>query len=347
MGSLFSAISSQFGKPLLFGTLLPVAVAVLLFILLVSPQLPPATALAPLETLGTEWRALVLAIVAIVLTGLLYNLNTPLVRLFEGYFWNGTWLGKRRILHYQSALQILQARRANLLVLLDSLPDDHPLVGKASSRLARVSESLRSDFPTARESVLPTQLGNVIRSFENYSRDQYGISAIPVWPRLVAVLSATYLSALEDAKAGLDFLLNSSLLSGVLAGALLVLGGPGLAVSSPKTLLWLGEVGALAVASWVFYRLSIGQATTWGDLVKGAFDLYRWDLLTKLGYGAKPSTRGAERKLWGEISCQLLFGDKGRDEREPGPWIEKYSEEADPGTWPWWRSFISILGRRT
>lgn len=43
--------------------------------------------------------------------------------------------------------------------------------------------------------------------------------------------------------------------------------------------------------------------------MKGAFDLYRNQLLEALGYGGKPSTRAEERTLWDGISLQMLLGN--------------------------------------
>jgi hypothetical protein len=43
--------------------------------------------------------------------------------------------------------------------------------------------------------------------------------------------------------------------------------------------------------------------------VKSLFDLYRWDLLKKIGYKQIPGDREGERKLWRAIMGQVTFGD--------------------------------------
>jgi hypothetical protein len=43
--------------------------------------------------------------------------------------------------------------------------------------------------------------------------------------------------------------------------------------------------------------------------VRTAFDLYRQDLLKKLGYEDTPKNRAEERALWTAISQQIIYGD--------------------------------------
>jgi hypothetical protein len=166
---------------------------------------------------------------------------------------------------------------------------------------------LRAAYPINATEVLPTRLGNVVRSFEEYPRWQDGMSAIPLWPRLVAVIDKEYDARIEDAKSSLDFMLNCSLLSALLAGILAVTGllAPGRVHLGE----WLAQVVVLGTAAYVFYTGSVSSAHAWGAQMRGAFDLYRGDLLAKLGYGWKPATRDEEREIWMSISRQVIFGD--------------------------------------
>jgi hypothetical protein len=75
---------------------------------------------------------------------------------------------------------------------------------------------LNEEFPIERTSVLPTRLGNVIRSFEDYPERQYGMDGVTLWPRLVAKINKDHATVIEDAKITFDFLLNSAVLSAVL-----------------------------------------------------------------------------------------------------------------------------------
>jgi hypothetical protein len=62
----------------------------------------------------------------------------------------------------------------------------------------------------------------------------------------------------------------------------------------------------------LFYLMMVGRAATWGEKVKGAFDLYRRPLLAQLAYQVVPKTLGEERALWIDISQQVVFGDSPR-----------------------------------
>jgi hypothetical protein len=75
---------------------------------------------------------------------------------------------------------------------------------------------------------------------------------------------------------------------------------------------WLIEIAAFGVLSHLFYLVSIGRAAAWGEMVKGAFDLYRGALLRQLGYQQTPATRAEERELWDDLSRQILYGDSPR-----------------------------------
>ena len=118
-----------------------------------------------------------------------------------------------------------------------------------------------SGFPS-RSQILPTRLGNAIKSFEEYPFLQYGMDAVILWPRIVAVASKDYLSGIDDTKTSLNFFLNSSFLSAATSAALLTLG---LAFKRPFAndltfTFWALEVIGLAFASWLFYRSSVGRA---------------------------------------------------------------------------------------
>jgi len=163
-------------------------------------------------------------------------------------------------------------------------------------------------FPSRESSVLPTRLGNVIRSFEDYPQRQYRMSAIYLWPRLVGVIDKDYAAAADDAKSSFDFMMNVSFLSGVSAGGLLLLGLASRGIGGLPAAFWL-QVAGLMVACRVFYAGSIGQAAAWGDLVRGAFDLYRRKLLAQMGFAHVPADLHAERALWHAISLQMIYGD--------------------------------------
>jgi hypothetical protein len=340
--SLFSSISGKFSSALILGTLLPVTVFVILFRILVIPLIPNLPSVSLLGTLVTsdETAAVVgLSLAIIVVSGLLYNLNGLHIQFYEGYPWQDTWIGKRRTKHYQTKRDFMAAQKsakkwlrdelqgqmkereqelsksAQLQRALDASPDPlldrlHKQIDAAATAADNATRDLNTYYPK-RSSVLPTALGNAIRSFENYPQWQYDMSAIPLWPRLVGVMDKDYAEAIDNAKSSLDFMLNLATLFMVLALSMLIAGL--IFFNTLSTLLawlqWLGEMIIFAGLSRWLYRQSIELAVAWGDMVKGAFDLYRGKLLIQLGYTWTPKTVDAERTLWQNISRRIIFGD--------------------------------------
>jgi hypothetical protein len=312
MSALFSTISGQFSKSLILGSFVPSTIFVLLFYLLVVPLLPSQWLLfQPLEALDTQWRVVALTFVTIVLSGLLFNINIPLIRLFEGYPWLNTRLGQRRKRHYASQFLAASGRYKATQTLKGGFWAKDPRASAFTKEADAIGRILNSEYPHDVDSILPTRLGNVIRSFETYSLWQYRLAAITMWPRLVAKIDKDYAAVIDDAKTSFDFMINGSTLSALLA---LLLGCAGLYYGLPLTsrwgfASWLSELLVSALFSCLFYALAIGRAAAWGDTVKSAFDLYRHDLLKQLGIQRDPKNLSEERDLWTELSTQTVFGD--------------------------------------
>lgn len=320
VGSLFAEISGKFSKSLVFGCFFPVVFFLLLDWIFFAPFLPPLQGAAgALAALDPEWKTAAVAGLAVLFSGLLYTLNAPIIRFYEGYPWRHSLLGR--------LLTGVQKRRWSRMVLLGRglqavQPDDPERAQNLADLSDRMLRGWYSGFPSQSGSVLPTRLGNTIRSFEDYPRRQYEMSAIPLYPRLLAVIEPGYAATVDDAKSSFDFMINVSFLSALSGAGLLLLGVGSRGLTGLGLVFWL-QVAGLLVASSVFYAGSIGQAVTWGNLVRGAFDLYRGKLLEQLGYTQKPADLQAERALWSAISMQMLFGDPPDFSGQPLP---RYSD---------------------
>ncbi|MDQ3918552.1 MAG: DUF11 domain-containing protein [Acidobacteriota bacterium] len=362
MTSILSAISGYFSKAILLGTLLPVIFFVTLSLLFLVPLFPPDLQLfEPLAALDTQWKVLAVTLVTVVLSGLLYNLNVPIIRLYEGYPWLKSRIGRRRRRHYARRYRQLDELRTGLDNLEEAMlnggpagnPPSSPLASPAAGTLLRdevirqlramgsfsgllgdenltpeqkwsklieeiderrtgAYEAVPNEFPNRADLILPTKLGNRIRSFEYYSNREYGMDSIALWPRLVASINKDYAVYIDDAKISFDFMLNNSLLCGVLSASLLA---AGIAYTAPmsdprRLLLWLFQVALFAALAYWLYTLSVSRAAAWGTTIKSSFDLYRGELLKQLGYPDRPRTRQEERALWEDISRQMYIGDR-------------------------------------
>lgn len=312
---MLSAISGQFSKSLILGTFLPVVLFTVFGLLFLPPLLPVGSSFVqPLAALDKEWQVVTVTFIAVLLSGLLYNLNIPIIRLYEGYPWIKSGIGmKRRELWERrfSAAQQLATRLSSLDDQIDDTDLAPDRLSRVQSERQRLELMLNQDFPGAKALIMPTHLGNVIRSFEAYPQAQYGMAAITLWPRLIAKIDKDYAAVIDEAKASFDFMINCSLLSAISAALLIFIG---LIFSAPlesvnRFALWSAEWLGFCALSYLSYAWSVGRAAAWGMEVKGAFDLYRWDLLKQFGYNYAPRTRAEERDIWLEISEQIIYKD--------------------------------------
>lgn len=356
MTGLLTTISGYFSRSLILGTFLPTVIFAVFFILTIYPFFPANFGLfLYLSSLATEWKLLSITFITIVLSGLLFNLNTPLIRLYEGYPWKDTWYGKwltkQKIKKYcelseqakgwktlliffkktqssnkTDALNIVKKHisgapfslrykyKKSLEDICGKTADEEKIYSYINTKRTVLDRRLLLEYPLKTGLILPTKLGNVIRSFESYPEREYKMDSITLYPRLIAVIDKEYKAIIDDAKTSFDFMLNCSFLSGLMAFLLIV---AGTYFGTPfKTnnllLMWLGEIGFFLSLSIISYTGAINQAFAWGETVKSSFDLYRNSLLEQLGYKDIPTTKKEERDLWDAISLQMIDGDPRR-----------------------------------
>jgi uncharacterized repeat protein (TIGR01451 family) len=327
MSNLLSTISGQFTKTFILGAFFPAVVFVILNLVLVLPFLPAE--LSPVEVLkdfDKEWQAATALFAAIVVSGLLYGLNIPLIRLYEGYLFEETWLGRRMRKRQAKKLAGMEEEMEQLRTAYYDMDADDEGHGEVERELTLLWSERRLRFPRGESFLAPTALGNVIAAFEHYAHDQYGIDSVVLWPRLIGIIDDSFAGAIDDAKTSFDFFVNSSFLLVVLT--LEYLSASLYARTSfsslPAALISLGVVVVLGTLAWLAYRASIDSAIGWGDLVKAAFDLYRSDLLAKLGYETD-LTNAEEFDLWQQISQGMVF----RGPEAPPP---PYKKPESPAT---------------
>jgi hypothetical protein len=321
VNSLLSALSGGFSKSLLLSTLLPVVVFVLLALVLVLPQIPGTVAVVHwVQGLDAEWKLAAVTLAVVLLTAVLHNLNGPIIRFYEGYPWCDSWLGRWRTRVHRRKMDETGAQWKGLWTLLVTPEAEaHPDNRKVTGQWNDLARTLNNVYPDELDAVLPTHLGNVVRSFESYPWRQYKMRAITLWPRLAALLDDSYAELIDNAKSSLDFMLNASLLCGVLAvliATVHLVFPVGLATAG--VLVPLGvELAVLGGLCCFFYLAAIPRASAWGMMVKGAFDLFRGKLLESLGYRFQPESLDQEQALWSQISNQMILSDLTIDPLPP------------------------------
>jgi hypothetical protein len=321
MSSIISTLSGNFGKSLILGTLLPVTAFVILSAQLLQPFIAhielQAVDFAFLEEFQSD--LLVLSLIIVFISSILYFLNTQLIRVYEGYPWKDTWFGRFLISIQSKRYAHIISRAKGYRALIYALGNSDP---KVFAHWNKYMKTQSREFLMSKGDILPTRLGNLIRSFEKYPKNQYGIDAVSLWSPLVGVMDQKYLAALDDAKISFDFMINNSFLSFLLVTALF--GGAILfpsALDSPSVLItWSVQISVFLLLAWIFYLLSLDKAIAWGSLVRSAFDIYRLVLLNQLGYNQKVVNREEERMLWELISNQLTYGDGPAGPYPPYSW---------------------------
>jgi hypothetical protein len=232
-----------------------------------------------------------LVVVVTLLAVLLQPLQLRLVRLLEGYWGGGQVAGM-----LSRVLLTRQSRRRDALVkraMVESKPDGSPGIPPADAVAAQ--EALTARFPSA-ELLLPTALGNALRAFEERAGRPYGLDIVVIWPRLYPLLPDPVRAVVDDLRDQLDVSARISATAIVVAAV-------------TATLLWgdgwwlLVPAGALGVGR-IAYSGAVSAAVAYGQGVRVAVDLHRFDLLRSL-HLPLPVDREAEQDA-NQALCDFL-----------------------------------------
>jgi hypothetical protein len=197
-----------------------------------------------------------------------------MIRLYEGYY----WLGPLRIIgrlgqHWHQRRLLRLSERGDTEQTYQSYPSVYRL-----------------------DEVMPTRLGNIIKTAELYSTERYDADCVLLWPRLHHLFPPSFVAMVADARASLELLLVISVLAitfGISAGARLLWAGVRWEVF--LVVYW----GAL-VTAFLTYLGAIGSARSYGQQLRVGFDLYRTELIRQMRLPL-PGTLAEERERWKEM----------------------------------------------
>ena len=181
------------------------------------------------------------------------------------------------------------------------------LTTKRDSYLIQIAER----FPDEKY-ILPTRFGNIIRSFETYSRLVYGFEDIQGWSRLIAVVPDDYRALINAAKAVVDFWINlwfaSTLLIIEYVTIIVYLVRYSDRQDSLLSLFWspvlVYPILALALAFLASWRAK-DSAISWGDHIRATSDLFLPELSRKLGFPS--GSRDQHKALWILFSRMIIY----------------------------------------
>lgn len=315
---MFTSFPKLFDKNFAIGFLLPAILA-----LFALAWIYPSTAvLEPLRTLTASEKALgdltYLALLTYGFAILLMTTNTLQYRLLEGYLPPLSWCAPLILFHRWLRKRWLD-EHADLTERWKIEKEAFPAADEARDDKLRIR--LNGLYPPERLDVMPTFFGNIIRAFEAYPMDVYGVDATPMWLRLGSVISKDFADGIEDARAQVNVFLNLCFLLPIVVLAAAV----AIWRQTPWPQFWMAEahgqlghwrllpatiVGVVALVATPFvYLMALSAARAWGEVVKAAFDCYLPSLPKQLGY-APPSSEAERNAFWGEINGRIVYWDR-------------------------------------
>lgn len=268
-----------------------------------------------IDALGVGGAAAITgAAVAVSIT--LQPLQFRLVQILEGYWPTGHGAF---VFHAGVALQRWRYERLLDRLVSDNLPKTEAGRRVVQERMLAAESRLRTRFPRE-DRLLPTTLGNVLRSAEDRVGARYGIEAVTLWPRLYPLLPADFRATLEDEVTQLDVSARLAVTWGATAT---VVSGMFLAdleglSSNPA---WLMIVLALWALSLFSYKSAIESAIAHGGDLEVALDLHRALVITAMRL-TLPDRLSEETRIFKRL-CRLYstytanHGQEFRFRREP------------------------------
>ncbi|GLZ28760.1 hypothetical protein Lesp02_09500 [Lentzea sp. NBRC 105346] len=269
----------------------------------------------PSDVAGGVVGGLALLVAVVLLTVLLQPFQIRVVRVVEGY-WEG-WSITARLAPLFTELQYRKVKRLRdldnqLQAHTEELEDRGRLVGTLVERsrnsrdyARKLSDSRRiqrklqrypshdPDESRPHESLLPTALGNALRTTELTAGERYGLHTLASFPRLYSVLPDQFRQMYDAVRNSVDAAVNLSL------GFFLIAVITTVALLDEPATYW---IPASALALCVFaYVGAIASASSHDLHVRTAYDLYRFDLL-KAAHLELPKTTDEEAQTFEELS---------------------------------------------
>ena len=183
------------------------------------------------------------------------------------------------------------------------LPYAHDIAEEHEARADTQRERL-----FGRAELAPTRLGNEAAALRYYCKTRYGIEFDTFWPRFqLAIQKNDKLSAaIVTAKIQFDFAIFSLALTAASTAAWIVILGLAEEALFPLFLVLLFGPPVTRFWLWAVHE----TYRDFADVVRGAIDIGRFDLLDALRYPLPPSGE-AEKQVWDRAARQALHGYAG------------------------------------
>ncbi len=219
---------------------------------------------------------------------LMEALHLPLLRLLEGYWpWPFRWLASWCV-GWRRKRVLDKKRRWGVLILKR---EEESLTWKEQRELARL-EAWRYYTPRDVGDILPTRLGNILKTAETRPRQRYGLDPVLLWPHLWLALPENARRDLAAARSRLDRTVEAW-------GWGLLFAGWSFAWP------WAWVIALLWMA--VAYALALWAAYPFADLLLATFDTHRWRLYRSLRWPL-PESSAEERAAGAALTRYIQRG---------------------------------------
>ena len=220
--------------------------------------------------------------------------TTQIVRFYEGYWVLilPKWASRRFIEMQIKKCKKLKEQRNQAIEQGNKL------------RLNSIYNQIFLNYPNDKSLILPTTLGNILQSAEQYSYERYGMDSAFCWPRLWPLLDEKVKSEIDDTLIPMIALLNFNSL--ILIFSFID------CIYTISTHLWSNFFTGLlpllisVLISWVIYRVASTQAINYGLNIRSTIDLNRFKLLESR-HQSLPENITEEIIIWDKTSSMALY----------------------------------------
>lgn len=327
MLNAFTNYLEKLGNNFLVASMVPSLALIVSSLMMFDPILEVSSTFKDAQVTYQSVRfVLILFIITVIIGYTLTALNTFILKMFEGYvtpFPVRFLYTINRQIHRRKAFD-LKAKRDELEVAILEMEERNPewetKLENLRSEYYKAASKYDLNYPESPEQILPTRFGNTLKAAENYPGERYGFEGVQLWPRLLHVIPPEYKQNIDGARNELSFLVNMSILSMIFSTLCICaffysmwstdLGSGGLmnylAFMSIATK-YLIAAAAGFLSCGFFYNASIFSVSSFGLMIRSAFDLFRLDLLKKLEL-VRPNDSIQEFETWSILNELIVLG---------------------------------------
>jgi hypothetical protein len=200
-------------------------------------------------------------------------------------------------------------RQARLLSLRDVLA--RTPAGRHSRKYGLALEQVGL-YPHSADLVMPTRLGNALRTLETYGQDRFGLDSQQFWFELIGTAQDSVRRESEEARAQVDLFVAAVSVFSILALASTIVG---LGLGEPASMI-LGLASGLAVP--LAYYGALRNMKDWANSVRALINLGRLPVASGVGVQL-PWKLEDERRMWQALSGVLHYRDDNWR-----PWLDVF-----------------------